>query len=387
MYVNNIEIENVNGIKSLKLPLQRHVNLICGPNGIGKSTILYSVAATFSLGRDSEIKRFSDSDKGKISICLGGQNAGQYELNVKDFHPSKDHLTGQYQLSNSIFLLKTNRIFAYKELKAINKDPTADEHRSHMASQVGIQLDDTKNWFVNRFLYSPHDGSLSSSQIANFELAKRCFSVLNDDFSFSTVHASSNEIMVNTPTGEIYYEYLSSGFKSCLSIMFGLLKEIEYRFPNKIAEEIEGIVLIDEIELHLHPEWQSKITSVLLEIFPSMQFIISTHSPHVVQNSEPHTVIALESINGDVKRRDLDSYSNTFKGWTIEEVLEDVMGMPDTRTSLFNELVENFGNAIDNENIEEALKHYQTLDSLLHPRNSFRKIARLQLATIGAKVD
>ncbi|WP_082900679.1 AAA family ATPase [Achromobacter insolitus] len=387
MFVQSVKIESINGIKSLNLPLQRNMNLICGPNGIGKSTVLDSIAATFSHGNQAEIKRFLNSETGKISINVGGQEAGIYHLEVKQFHPTQDTLTGKYNLSAYVFLLKTNRNFAYEALNSISKDPADSDHRTYQAAQVGIPLKDTKNWFVNRFLYSKHEGSLSAAQIANFELATRCFSLLNADFRFSTVQASSNEIMVDTPTGQIYFEYLSSGFKSCLSIMFGLIKEIEYRFPKTKAEEVEGIVLIDEIELHLHPEWQSKITSVLQQIFHSMQFVISTHSPHVVQNAEPGTVIALESMDGNVARRNLNLSTGSFKGWTVEEVLEDVMGMPDTRTTLFNELVLNFGDAIDREDVDSALAHYKSLDSLLHPRNTFRKIARLQLATIGAKVD
>ncbi|MDM0041510.1 AAA family ATPase [Variovorax sp. J22G21] len=387
MFVQSVKIENINGVKSLHLPLQRHMNLICGPNGIGKSTVLDSIAATFSHGAKAEIKRFLDSGQGKITVEAGGKEGGKYHLDVKNFHPTQEVLTGTHGLSTYIFSLKTNRTFTYEALDSISKDPTGNPSRFYQAAQVGISLRDTKNWFVNRFLYSAHHGSLNEAQLGNLELAKRCFSLLNPAFTFATVQASSNEIMVDTPTGQIYYEYLSSGFKSCLSIMFGLMKEIEYRFPNAKAEDFEGVVLVDEIELHLHPEWQAKIAGVLHQIFRSMQFIASTHSPHVIQNAEPDTVIALESVDGNVSRRDLSLYTGTFKGWTVEEVLEEVMGMPDTRTALFNELASEFGEAIDREDVESALPLYGRLDSLLHPRNAFRKIARLQLASIGVKLD
>lgn len=87
-------------------------------------------------------------------------------------------------------------------------------------SKNGDSVHDVKNWFVNRYLYSAHSGALTNEQIQNFKLATECFSALNKDFSFSRVNASSNEILVATPSGEIYYEYLSSGFKIISSFGF-----------------------------------------------------------------------------------------------------------------------------------------------------------------------
>src|SRR5690606_28696358 len=120
-------------------------------------------------------------------------------------------------------------------------------------------------------------------------------------------------------------------FKSTISIVFGIIKEIEMRFkaPYMIAQDFDGIILIDEIELHLHPEWQGRICSVLKEVFPKAQFFISTHSPHVVQTALKDEVIALERRNNEVVRRKLPTSEYGYQGWTIEEILEDVMGMTD----------------------------------------------------------
>lgn len=393
MFAIRVDIENINGIKSLSIPLHRYMNLICGPNGIGKSTILDSIAATFSHGSQAAIKRHANSEGGKITVITSSEIEPELisSVSVDGFHPNIDsNIAGAYTLSKYIFSLKTTRTFSYRALESISKDPVRDDGTSFTAAQTGLQLFDTKNWFVNRFMFFPHKGSLNGAQIANFELAKECFSVLNPDFTFHTVDASTNEILINTPTGILYYEYLSSGFKSCLSIMFGLFKEIEYRFPGVKAGEMEAIVLIDEIDLHLHPAWQATIASALQKIFASIQFIASTHSPHVIQNSEPNTVIALEAIeahDGAVQVRELAATAKSFKGWTIEEVLEDVMGMPDTRTAFFNEISDDFGDAIDSENIERAKALYEEIDTLLHPNNPYRKIARLQLASLGVKID
>ncbi|MBK6959556.1 MAG: AAA family ATPase [Nitrosomonas sp.] len=241
-----------------------------------------------------------------------------------------------------------------------------------------------KNWFVNRYLYSAHSGALTEEQTHNFRLAKSCFSLLNENFSFSKVLASSNEIMVNSPNGEIYYEYLSSGFKSCLSIILGIIKEIEFRFknPSLKADDFDGIILIDELELHLHPEWQAKIADILIKVFPKIQFITATHSPHILQNAKPNQIIALGFENCRVYKREINSGQYGFQGWTVEEVLTDVMGMTDTRTEIYQNKLSEFNHSIDTENYSSAKLAFDELDKLLHSKNHLRKLLKLELASI-----
>lgn len=198
---------------------------------------------------------------------------------------------------------------------------------------------------------------------------------------------ATNDIMVNTPHGEIYFEYLSSGFKSIIYLLFSTIKEIEFRFKeqNLKAEDFDGIILIDEIEIHLHPEWQERIVHILKKTFPCAQFILTTHSPHVIQTAEPNQVMALQlDENNNVSlRTDLQTSKYGFKGWTVEEILYDVMGMHTMRSEMYHNLIEKFGKAIDNENEEEAKSIYAELEQLLHPRNSQRKLLSFQLAKIS----
>ena len=74
---------------------------------------------------------------------------------------------------------------------------------------------------------------------------------------------------------------LSDGYKSCIFILLGIIKEIEYRFPDINAIDFNGLIMIDEIDVHLHPQWQAKLVSVLKETFPNAQIIATTHSPSV----------------------------------------------------------------------------------------------------------
>ncbi len=386
MKLKTVNINGVGGISSLDLILNDRMNLICGPNGIGKTTVLECIAHLFTKHPSNILKRRAKSDRGvcQATLFVDGHH-DQNGFSVDDFEPQKEsRMLAWHQHSKYLLSLKVSRSIEYQPLNAVGKDPDKNDNHFSAESRTGLNVQEIKNWFVNRYLYSAHKDAISDIQIENLELAKECFSALNDGYQFSRVMASSNEIMINTPEGEIYFEYLSSGFKSCLSILFGIIKDIELRFknPEVIARDFDGIILIDELELHLHPEWQTRIVDILLNVFPKAQFVASTHSPHIIQNAESNQIIALENHSGTVTQRSLADSEYGFQGWSIEEVLNDVMGMEDTRTNEFNSEIKAFGEGVSKENYDAALSHFNNLDKMLHPENHLRKLLRLQLAGI-----
>lgn len=388
MKIKEIEIKNIGCIHHLHLEFNENMNILCGPNGIGKTTIIESVASMFINGQPS-IKRNVASDIGSLyaKVEVDGQMK-EKTVEVKKFNPvDLENAVSFSDLASKIISIKVNRNFGYTKLTAIPSDQSRNKSKLWDEAISGVTFDGVKGWFVNRYLYSAHEGTLSEEQISNYHLAEKCFSIINNQYSFSKVMGATNDIMVNTPQGEIYFEYLSSGFKSIIYLLFSAIKEIEFRFKehNLKAENFDGIILIDEIEIHLHPEWQEKITNILRTTFPSAQFILTTHSPHVIQTAEPNQVMALQldEHNNVLLRKELQTSKYGFKGWTIEEILYDVMGMHTMRSEMYHELIKNFGKAIDDENEEEAKSIYAELNQLLHPHNPQRKLLCFQLAQIS----
>lgn len=254
----------------------------------------------------------------------------------------------------------------------------------------GIPNSDAKNWFVNRYLFSAHENALSSAQMTNFQLAKKSFAVLDSTVQFSHVEASSNEVMVGTPKGLIPYEYLSSGFKTSITIFWGIIKEIEFRRVGDFAraETFDGVILIDELELHLHPVWQSKILKVLKTMFPVAQFVVSTHSPHVVQAAESGEVLPLETAeNGKQAVRTIPDLKHGLNMWTVEEILEDIMGMSDANSSVFSAILKNFEQSVLTNDKAEAQKIFDHLSGSVHPRSAIRKVLALQMASLEGLDD
>lgn len=93
--------------------------------------------------------------------------------------------------------------------------------------------------------------------------------------------------------------------------------------PNPL--EGEGVVLIDEIDLHMHPSWQRKVMGVLKKTFPNIQFIVTTHSPQVLgELNEDYNIFVLYQRDKNTVGRKYDS----FIGWDSNVLLEEVMGTP-----------------------------------------------------------
>lgn len=388
MKINKISIDGVGGIRNLNINFNEGLNLICGPNGIGKTTILESIFAPFvpSMSDIPGLKRNALSEKGVIDVSIvSDKSIKNAKIIINGIDPNS--VTGGSiwnKLCKEIIFFKTHRDINYISVDSIKKDAKNSDYAiANTQVKSGVSSSDIKQWFINRFMWSAHCDGLSYAQKKNFELAKSCFSILDEDIKFCKVTPTTYDIKLNTREGEIYYEYLSSGYKSVLHLLLGFIKEIEYRFGdnNILAEDFDGVILIDEIDLHLHPEWQAKLIIALKRMLPKAQIIATTHSPHMIQAVLPKEIIPLAvNENGEIYKKDLTLSKYGLQGWTIEEILVDVMGLKDTSSDLYKNTIKEFDIAMDNDDIEKIKETYKMLQEMLHPNNQLRKILEIQTA-------
>ena len=202
------------------------------------------------------------------------------------------------------------------------------------------------------------------------------------DFRFTTDDNLKNFMEFKTDYGWIPFNKLGYGYQTSMSWIIDFAKKMFERYPtskNPFSEP--AVVLVDEIDLHLHPEWQRKILGFLTEIFPNTQLIVTAHSPLVVQSAEKVNLVILS------KKRDGVEITQpkipTFKGWTVEEILMDMMGLDDrTYSDQYLKLMKDFDDALDRDDFEQAQIAFDELDKIIHPASSQRKTLEIQLLSI-----
>lgn len=95
----------------------------------------------------------------------------------------------------------------------------------------------------------------------------------------------SRMLMTNSEGTDLQIDQLSGGYKAVLSVIADIAKRLSMANPDSVNPlEEEAVILIDELELHLHPKWQKEIVDDLKRTFPNCQFIISTHSPFIIRS-------------------------------------------------------------------------------------------------------
>lgn len=206
----------------------------------------------------------------------------------------------------------------------------------HALSRERFSFKSFLRWFDTLYkIYLSNRGTLQEEKYAtalrNFELLTNCIEqILNDDINqkkFTNLRMeytlNSDELCMDklNDAGEpqkIEIAQFSAGEKTLFALTADLAKRFILANPH-LANPFEGqgIVLIDEIDLHLHPKWQRKVLTKLREIFPNVQFIVTTHSPVILGGVASKYISALH--NGVIY-----SVEDTY-GRDVEDILETIM--------------------------------------------------------------
>lgn len=372
--VQGIDIFGINGINDLKIVFESGINIICGRNGVGKTTILECIATGISNKKNTKLRKNLSSSKGYYYIY--GED--EYDTFSQEKHLDSDNTFWHTRKISSNLLHFT----------------------IHRTQYNSFKMNSIQKWFGEMF----EKNQLAIYEYDDLQLAIECFQKLDPNIRFSRViHKNSNkdkyynpqynnyenlemkaEILVSTLEGEIPLRYLSAGYLSCLSIFLEIIKKAKTEADfNKPIQEFDGLILIDEIDLHLHPEWQKKILEILRWMVPFAQIIATTHSPHIVQVTQANEVIAIKNDYGlCFAQRNYTNLKYGYQGWSIEEILEDVMGLRNTHSDLYNDLLESIEYSINHLEIDDAKHYLEEFKRLLHPNNPLGKILSIQIATM-----
>lgn len=174
------------------------------------------------------------------------------------------------------------------------------------------------SWFEKLSRMAFEDGERNPLLESVKEVIKETLNYLTDE-KIKNIAYRDKDLLVTYNNEEIHkVGLLSDGYRNII----GFVSDIAYRIailnPN-LEDNIKktpGIVLIDEIDLHLHPKWQKKIVGLLIDLFPKVQFIATSHSPFIIQSMEAGGIIDLD------KNENLTTNATKM---SIEDIAEDIM--------------------------------------------------------------
>ena len=168
-------------------------------------------------------------------------------------------------------------------------------------------------------------------------------------FDLDTHRLVLNFVSTDGSLQKFAMDEMSDGYKNTLS----MIGDIAYRMAvlnpmlgDKVLEETTGVVVIDEIDLHLHPQWQQTIISDLNTIFPKIQFIVSSHAPAVINSVAREQIRILD--NGEIYMPAAQTY-----GRDANSILREVMKVAERPTDI-KQRMNLFYSYMDDNNYKEA---------------------------------
>lgn len=214
-------------------------------------------------------------------------------------------------------------------------------------SQLEVSLNDFANWF--RVVVS---GAGSETRERLFQQLEQAVKTFLPEVSSLALHEGRPPRFSVMKSGRLLFlEQLSDGERGLLALVFDLVRRLAIANSdsrNPIAEGV-ALVLIDEIELHLHPKWQRDVLPRLRDIFKACQFVVTTHSPLVLGEVPARCVRFLEFIDDKI----CATVPTEAYGMDANRILQEFMGAPVRNRQVDAELTTLF-ELIDEEHFDEA---------------------------------
>ena len=351
--IKNIHIENFRAYKSFNCEFKDGINLVIGDNGAGKTSLLMAIAHYLSGLFNGNVHglRINPSDP-----YTEVTKAGDATYSRKENYPMI--ISGVLELESKVvneYTLTANNLNVWS--RTGNIDPLLNLINSNAAvwplisyqrfdrewrlgkdttgnMTVDTKLNDRRDGYVNCLSGQGQEANIQKwclkmsilefekkKSISEFDTFKRIVKTflqaiedIDDDYEVGySVEFAGLTLKYGDEIKPLYE--LSTGYKSLLSMIMELAYRVVLLNPAvSNIEEQTGIVIIDEIDAHLHPKWQWRVIGALEKGFPKVQFIVATHSPIIISSAKNAHLINL-GVSGQV------SYSDGAYGYSVDDVL------------------------------------------------------------------
>lgn len=377
MYIDEIELENIRGFKSLKFSLKRPnsgyagLTVFAGDNGSGKSTLLKAIAIALT---GTEVARaLQPSFQNWIQH---NEETATITLRIKP--DTKDGFIGQgnshVKLFSTQIKLKANSRDVALESKP-NRDvnslwtssvgwfscgygpfrrvfgASSDATRQMMATTTGrfvtMFYEAASLAEVNSWLRDLSHKALENKANASEQL-QLLISLLNHNLlpnEMKVARVDSEGVWLQDKNGiELSWDEMSDGYRSVIALLADIIRHLIEVFghgsmvtkqDNQFSINSSGVVLIDELDAHLHPEWQITIGNWLKSHFPNIQFLVTTHSPLICQAADENGLFHLPEPGSSDQPRAIKSeeYQKIINSRSDVILRSSLFGLQNTRSA------------------------------------------------------
>ncbi len=350
--LTKLKLENIGGFKDFELNFHENLTVLIGRNGTGKTTILRSIALLFEMALETLLEFVNNPSsnqenrqkfahqklsKHEARILFGKNNDSHISIGSciegKTFSLKSDHIgtssfysllqdlyNNQQSLPLFIYYPVYNAPVGNIEFSELKLETNILAAYSSACQEGVFDFDRFFAWFKWQENIKREVGTNKKYEIVRQSIYK----VISDEQNtFDNLHVTWQK----NPNGDLCLQkngtllkinQLSAGEKMLMILVADLARRLIIANPtsdNPLQQQ--GVVLIDEIDLHLHPSWQRAIVPNLMNIFQNCQFIITTHSPQIISHVKPESLFIL--------RENSLSHPEESYGKNTDRILEDLM--------------------------------------------------------------
>lgn len=396
-FITSIHVNRLFHLENLDIPVssegKRHL-LLTGKNGSGKTSLLNAVMEFFEKIYADKSLSFLDYEKNLNSVSESlkefkekgdGNNVAKFERYVKSWQKNIDSLYGKVRVNFSDVTQLAKDIDEGRFIVAYYNDrrwPNFVEHdqprkpdmvrKGIKVSKVDQFLDLLTHYQLQTAFAQLKENEKRVSAIGRwFAGIEKIFRDLFEDPDLKLEFDSDNYRFYFVTKGKRFkFTELSAGYSAALDIISDLIFKMQGTDKLVDVYDKEGIVLIDEVETHLHLELQRQILPLLTTVFPNIQFVISTHSPFVLNSVK-------NAVAYDMERHEV---IDDLTDYSYESLAEGYFGVTTSSVEIETRM----------ERLEELLKHKDELnvaekDDLSRLQRDFESLPELVAPSLKSK--
>jgi AAA15 family ATPase/GTPase len=405
-YISKLECKNIGLFDDLKIEFSERCNIIIGPNGCGKTSILKLICMALFQNEMKKIRFRAGASlvmhafEAGTPNLYGGTNISDQDQQINTFNwgnqivqlrpeLNEQHFNlGSNSTNYKLFAIGAQRHFSYKKINGMNREEKGERRlKSYLQNNINYldnhPLPDIKQWMINRYFVIEKEWAKVEKD--NWLFMLDYIPKLSPDKTVIKFVRIQRELepIFEINGRECFLDELSSGFKSILSIIFSIVDWIEgvNEGDSSRIKTATGTVLIDEIDVHLHPQWQQNILGLLKTLFENLQFIVTAHSPLVVSAAAENEVIVIPDNSGILSLKPQERF---FRAWMSEDIMAHLMGFNNYNdgSEQVNKLIDALEQAIKNGDIKYFDQSYSELKELLGPDDPIRLTYSLRRSEI-----